>query len=54
MIRDTEIPQFSKVKAFRCAQKILTNSDFQALLSKPHSLNELVTFVVGKVYKQNQ
>jgi hypothetical protein len=54
LIRDTEISQFNKVKAFRCAQKILTSSDFQALLSKPHSLNELVTFVVGKVYEQNQ
>lgn len=54
LVGNVAIPQFSKVKAFQCAQKILTSSDFQVLLSKPHSLNDLVTFVVSKVYEQNQ
>lgn len=54
LIGDAAIPQLSKVKAFQCAQKILTSSDFKALISKSYSFNELVTFIVSKVYEQNQ
>lgn len=50
----TNLSDFEKIDAYSCANKILSSKECDELTSKPISLINLVTFVVGKVYEYNK
>lgn len=45
---------FNKYNTVKCAKKIMDSEDFKEKINHPISINDLVTFVVGKTYQLNK